>query len=83
MKISRKKIAKYINKQNVLIDKAKENKLEKCSLLEIEDERYKAELIYYYTEMIGYKVIDDEIYFKHINFLQDDNLFTEYVIERR
>lgn len=76
----RKKLAQYINKQNNKIDKAKAKGDDKCRILLNIEPEYLRELIYYYTEMIGYKVEDGYIYFKHIRFLQDDNLFPELVI---
>ena len=80
--IDRKKLAKYIDKQNNKIDKAKSKGYEECKLIDIPEDDYKKEFIYYYTEMIGYKISDDKLYFKHIRFLQDDNLFPEFVIRK-
>lgn len=78
--MDKKKLSRYINKQNNLIDKAKEHGFTKCRMIKPRDEEYKKQLVYYYSEMIGYKVADDVIDFSHIGFLKDDNLFTEYVI---
>ena len=78
--MDRKKLSRYINKQNNLIDKAKELGFKKCKMIKPRDEEYRKELVYYYSEMIGYKVTDDVIDFSHIRFMRDDNLFTEYII---
>ena len=78
--MDRKKLARYINKQNNLIDKAKEHGFKKCKMIKPRDEEYRKQLVYYYSEMIGYKVTDDVIDFSHIRFMRDDNLFAEYII---
>ncbi len=78
--MDRSKLSRYINKQNNLIDKAKEHGFTKCRMIKPRDEEYRKQLVYYYSEMIGYEVTDDVIDFSHIRFMRDDNLFMEYII---
>ena len=83
MKVTRKELSKWINYQNNLIEKAKANGCHLCKITEkLPNNDIKDELIYYYSEMIGYGVKDDVIDFKHINFFDDNNLFTEFIIKQ-
>ena len=75
----RKRLAKAIDKQCSKIDKARAKGVDRCELVPVDDD-IKTYFLRYLTEMIGYTIEDNMILFNHIQFVQDDNLFTEYVI---
>lgn len=75
----RKRLAKAIDKQCDKIDKARAKGVDRCKIVPVDDD-IKTYFLRYLTEMIGYTIEDDMILFNHIQFVQDDNLFTEYII---
>lgn len=64
-----KELAMYITAQNTRIDIAKMKGMDYCEIMDIPLKYLKKELIYYYSQMIGYVVEDDRIYFKKLKFL--------------
>lgn len=65
----REEFGRMLVKQNDKIDKARKKGLTKCPMIDVRP-TMRARLLAYYTQMIGYRILNNEIHFNHLKFDQ-------------
>ena len=73
-------LSNYIEMQNTRIDIARMKGQESCVMVLLPSQKIRDAFIHYYTQIIGYKIECERIYFNKLNRLITENLPTDFVI---